>query len=68
MNFYNPFNQMPQMPSPQMQMPQFDKNQFSQLAITLNQDSLNRLVLMARAQGISDNDIQAGLNIIQSLR
>ena len=68
MAYYNtPFNQS--MPSaPKTQTPAFDPQQFSQIAATLNQSALEKLVMMARMQGISDKDIQDGLSIIKSLR
>lgn len=50
------------------QRPQINPQQFIQVAQTLDQNSLSRLVNMARAQGISDTEIQAGLNFINSLR
>lgn len=59
MDFYN--NQRGQMPA-------FNPQQFTQVVQTLNQDALQKLVAMARMRGISDADIQAGLNIINSLR
>ena len=50
MNYFN----FPQ----QQRQPQFDLQQFAMIAATLNQDSLNKLIQLARAQGISDRDIQ----------
>lgn len=50
------------------QRPQINPEQFTQVVMTLDQNSLSRLVQMARNQGISDADIQAGLNFINSLR
>ena len=50
------------------QRPQINPQQFIQVAQTLDQNSLSRLVNMARAQGIPDTEIQAGLNFINSLR
>lgn len=50
------------------QRPQINPEQFMQVAQTLDQNSLSRLVQMARSQGISDTDIQTGLNFINSLR
>ena len=73
MDLYNVFNQgrpttnYPNLPNGQ-QRPQINPQQFIQVAQTLDQNSLSRLVNMARAQGISDADIQAGLNFISSLR
>lgn len=73
MDLYNVFNQgrtttnYQNLPNGQ-QRPQINPQQFIQVAQTLDQNSLSRLVNMARAQGISDTDIQAGLNFISSLR
>ena len=73
MDLYNVFNQgrttanYQNLPNGQ-QRPQINPQQFIQVAQTLDQNSLSRLVNMARAQGISDTDIQAGLNFIGSLR
>lgn len=53
---------------PQQRQPQFDLQQFIMIAATLNQDSLNKLIQLARAQGISDKDIQQGINMLNSIR
>lgn len=74
MAYYNPFQQMPQIPTQQnfgfvlnQQTPKIDPNQFRQFAVTLNDQSLAQLAQMARQKGISDADIQAGINFIKSL-
>lgn len=68
MAYYNTtFNQNMQS-APATQTPAFDPQQFSQIVATLNQPALEKLVMMARMQGISDKDIQDGLSIIKSLR
>lgn len=73
MDLYNAFNQgrtpanYQNLPSGN-QRPQINPQQFTQVVQTLDQNSLSRLVQMARNQGISDADIQAGLNFINSLR
>lgn len=64
MNYYNPFQT--NYPN-QMSQPQFNIEQFTHLAATLNRDAINRLVAMARSRGISENDIQQGLQILNSL-
>ena len=51
----------------QPQTPRIDPNQFRQVAMTLNDNSLAQLVQLARQRGISDADIQAGINFIKSL-
>ena len=74
MAYYNPFQQMaPMAPPPnynpfQSRQPQhIDPTQFRQFAITLNDNTLAQLAQMARQRGISDADIQAGINFIKSL-
>lgn len=44
-----------------------DPQQFRQFAITLNDATLANLAKQARAQGISEQDIQQGINFIKSL-
>ena len=53
--------------SPQQQ-PRIDPNQFISVAATLDDQSLSQLVNMARQRGISDNDIQTGINFINQYR
>ena len=78
MGFSNPFQMMQQMPMqqnfgfapttfPQQQAPRIDPSQFRQVAITLNDNYLSQLAQLARQRGISDADIQAGINFIKSL-
>lgn len=66
MDLYNVFNQG--RGTNYQQRPQINPQQFIQVVQTLDQNALSRLVQMARTQGISDSDIQAGLNFISSLR
>ena len=77
MAYYNPF-QPPFMQNTQMApvppiyrqqqpRPQIDPQQFRQFAITLNDTALNNFAQMARAQGISEQDIQRGIQFIKSL-
>ena len=47
--------------------PPIDPQQFRQFAITLNDTALNNFAQMARAQGISEQDIQRGIQFIKSL-
>ena len=66
MNFFNPLfpaysNQVPQ-------IPQIDPARFKQSVSKLNQDDLKRLVQQARANGIADEVIEAGLNQILSMK
>ena len=73
MDLYNIFNQgrtptnYQNLPN-NNQRPQINPQQFTQVVQTLDRDSLVRLVNMARAQGIPDSEIEAGLNFINSLR
>lgn len=50
------------------QMPQFNLEQFKRFVLTLNDNSLNQFVQQARAQGISENDIKTGIDLINSLK
>ena len=69
MTYYNPYQMPAPMPTPQQQQPaRIDPQQFVAVAATLNQQSLNQLAQMARQRGISEQDITAGLQFIQSLR
>lgn len=74
MDLYNVFNQgrttanYQNLPNGQQRQYQINPQQFIQVAQTLDQNALARLVNMARAQGIPDTEIQAGLNFINSLR
>ena len=74
MAYYNPFQQqMPQNHNPfaafqpQQQTPRIDPNQFRQIAMTLNDNHLQQLIQLARQRGISDADIQAGINFLRLL-
>jgi hypothetical protein len=42
--------------------------QFQQWLPQINQNMLQQLISRARQQGMSDSDIQAGLNFINSMR
>lgn len=60
---------MPYMfPQQQRQMPQISETDFFQLTATLDKQSLQRLVAQARSRGISDKDIQAGLELLLQQR
>lgn len=73
MDFFNPFmKNMPMAPVPpmfrqQQPRPQIDPQQFRQFAITLNDSALNNFAQMARNQGISEQDIQQGIQFIKTL-
>lgn len=49
-------------------LPQINQQQFTEMAACLPDQVLVQLVQQARAQGMSENDINAGLNFIQHLR
>ena len=74
MDYFNPFmNNMQMAPTQPMyrqqqpSLPQINPQQFRQFAITLNDTALNNFAQMARAQGISEQDIQRGIQFIKSL-
>ena len=51
-----------------LQRQPIDQKQFRQLAVTLDKNSLQQLVQRARQQGVSEQDIDAGVNFILNLR
>ena len=59
------FNQMLR---PQQQTTGINPQQFKQWLPQINNNMLQQLVQQARQQGISENDIQAGLKFINSMR
>jgi hypothetical protein len=73
MDYFNPFMRNTQMAPAQpmyrqqQPLPQINPQQFRQFAITLNDTALNNFAQMARAQGISEQDIQRGIQFIKSL-
>ncbi len=54
--------------SPTTQQPRIDPQQFASVAATLDDNSLNQLINMAKMRGISDQDIQTGLSVINQYR
>ena len=64
----NPFQLPPQMRPQQQQMTGVNPQQFQQWLPQINQNMLQQLINQARQQGMSDADIQAGLNFINSMR
>lgn len=71
MNWYNTnqINQLFQQQSqPQPQNEQFNQQQFSQLVLNLDKTALINLVQRARQQGISEQEIETGLNYILNLK
>ena len=70
MDFFNPFAMMQNYGRPhptQQQQPKVDPQQFRQFAITLNDQTLANFAQMARQRGISEQDIQSGIQFIKSL-
>ena len=69
MAYYNPFQNVtnPFAAQQSQSQPQIDPQQFRQFAITLNDNALNNFAQMARARGISEQDIQRGIQFIKSL-
>ena len=53
--------------SPQSQ-PRIDPQQFASVAATLDDGSLNQIINMAKMRGISEQDIQTGINFINQYR
>lgn len=68
MNFYNNFQNPYMRPPRRTQPPPIDPVKFQQGAQELSKDTLVELVQKARAQGISDSEIEVGLNYILNLK
>ncbi len=66
MNFYNN-KPLTRAPFAQQQQPKLDPEKFKALAHNLNDNLLSQLAQRARLQGISEGDIQKGMEIIHSL-
>lgn len=66
MDYYNPFSRPAQI-FPTQQPMQINPQQFRQFAVTLNDSALSNFAQIARAQGISERDIQQGIQFIKSL-
>lgn len=62
MNFFNPIQN--KLPYSFNQQTQIDPEKFQQGVQSLSKESLAQLVQRARAQGIPDSQIEAGLNYI----
>lgn len=65
MSIFNQFFQK-QQNNPLQQ--QIDQPQFKQLVVTLDKPSLQKLVVQARQRGMSDKDIEDGVNFILNLQ
>lgn len=66
MSIFNQFFQKQQYNPLQQQ--QIDQLQFKQLVVTLDKPSLQKLVSQARQRGMSDKDIEDGVNFILNLQ
>lgn len=70
----NPMLQMMNMMQEQNQPNRFDKNipinqqQFKQFLPNIDNNMLEQLANQARSQGMSENEIQAGINFIKNLK
>lgn len=62
----NPLQQMMNMGTPQRQP--IDQQKFTAAATKLDKQTLSNLVTKARQQGISEEEIEAGLNFLLKLR
>ena len=62
----NPLQQMMSMGSPQRQP--IDPQKFTAAASKLDKQTLANLVVQARQQGISEQEIEAGLNFLLKLK
>lgn len=60
-NLYNFYNQPINKQTP------INPVQFQQGVVNLSQDTLQQLAAQARAQGISDKEIEEGMNFIKNL-
>lgn len=71
-NGINPMAQMMSMIQNRNQKPQqtipLNQAQFKQYVSSIDDNVLQQLVQQARQQGISDNDIEAGINFIKQLK
>lgn len=71
-NGINPMAQMMSMMQNRNQKPQqiipLNQTQFKQYVSNIDDNVLQQLVQQARQQGISDNDIEAGINFIKQLK
>lgn len=73
MNYFNQPQSQPQfypqqMPQRAMTPPAFNLNQFQQMAMNMPENMLSQLVVQAQMSGINNQDIQKGLEYINSFR
>ena len=60
--------QMPMMSQNQQSQPPINQSQFQQYAHKITDDNLKQLVVQARQQGISEEEIKQGLEFIMNMR
>ena len=60
--------QMPMMSQSQRSQPPINRSQFQQYAHKITDDNLKQLVVQARQQGISEEEIKQGLEFIMNMR
>lgn len=60
--------QMPMMSQNQQSQPPINQSQFQQYAHKITDDNLKQLVIQARKQGISEEEIKQGLEFIMNMR
>lgn len=65
MNYYN--SNLPMRANPMQRQQPIDPQKFKALAHNLNDSLLNQLAQRARLQGISEQDIQQGMEIIKKM-
>ena len=59
---------MPMMSQNQQTQPPINQSQFQQYAHKITDDNLKQLVVQARRQGISEEEIKQGLEFIMNMR
>ena len=59
---------MPMMSQNQQSQPPINQSQFQQYAHKITDDNLKQLVVQARQQGISEEEIKQGLEFIMNMR
>ena len=60
--------QMPMMSQNQQTQPPINQSQFQQYIHKITDDNLKQLVIQARQQGISEEEIKQGLEFIMNMR
>jgi hypothetical protein len=68
MQMMNPMQMMMNMGQPRQQTPAINQQQFTSAMQNVSKEDLVNMVNVARQQGISEADIEAGLNFILKMR